>query len=44
MKLIWNPWKVLAAAGIAVVLAACDLGTLEKAGKAIDNKVNDIKR
>jgi len=28
--------RILAAAGIALLLAACDQGPMEKAGKAID--------
>jgi len=49
MPLIWKSWKVLAAAGVALVLSACDPGPLEKAGKAVDragektgDKIKDI--
>jgi len=37
-------WRVLAAAGVALILASCDRGPLEKAGKAVDRageKVGD---
>jgi hypothetical protein len=51
MKLKWNPWKILAVAGVALVLAACDQGPLEKAGKAVDragektgDKIKDITK
>jgi hypothetical protein len=43
------PWKILAAACIALGLAACDQGPMQKAGKAVDNaaektgdKIKDI--
>jgi len=49
MNLKWQSWRILAAAGVALVLAACDPGPLEKAGKAIDragekvgDKVKDV--
>jgi hypothetical protein len=29
-------WRILAVGGIALVLAACDNGAFEKAGKAVD--------
>lgn len=29
-------WKILAAAVFALVLASCDQGPMEKAGKAVD--------
>lgn len=32
----WRPGKILAVAGIALALAACDRGPMEKAGKALD--------
>jgi len=42
-------WRILAAAGVALVLASCDQGPLEKAGKAVDragekvgDKVKDV--
>jgi hypothetical protein len=51
MNLHWKPWKILAAAGVALVLAACDQGPLEKAGKAVDragektgDKIKDITK
>jgi hypothetical protein len=51
MNLNWNPLKILAAAGVALVLAACDPGPAEKAGKAVDrageklgDKVRDIAK
>ena len=44
-------WKMLAAACVALVLAACDQGPLEKAGKAVDragekagDKIKDITK
>jgi hypothetical protein len=49
MKLKWKPWKLWTAAGVVLVLSACDQGPLEKAGKAIDragektgDKIKDI--
>jgi len=49
MNLTRQSWKILAAAGVALVLTACDPGPLEKAGKAMDragekvgDKVKDI--
>ena len=36
MKLKWKVCRILAGAGVALVLASCDQGPLEKAGKAID--------
>jgi hypothetical protein len=36
MNLKRKSWRILAAAGIGLVLAACDQGPMEKAGKAID--------
>jgi hypothetical protein len=36
MNLQWKSWKILSAAGVILVLAACDPGPLERAGKAID--------
>jgi len=49
MKLKQMPWKILAAATLAVVLAACDNGPFEKAGKAVDragektgDKIKDV--
>ena len=51
MKPQWQPWKILVAAGAALILAACDQGPLEKAGKAVDragekvgDKVKDIAK
>jgi len=36
MKLKRLPWRILAAASLTLVLAACDNGAFEKAGKADD--------
>jgi len=36
MKLQHVPWRILAAASLSLVLAACDNGPFEKAGKAVD--------
>jgi hypothetical protein len=36
MNLKPMPWRILAAASLALVLAACDNGAFEKAGKAVD--------
>lgn len=37
MKHNWSPWRILAAAWVALVLTACDNeGPFEKAGKAVD--------
>ena len=36
MKVNWRTGRVLAAAGVLVLLAACEKGPMEKAGKAID--------
>jgi hypothetical protein len=51
MMLKWTSWKILAAAGVALALAACDPGPFQKAGKAIDragektgDKIKDISR
>jgi predicted small secreted protein len=32
-----TPWKLLAVACVALLLAACDRGPMQKAGKAVDN-------
>ena len=47
----WQPWRILVAAGVALILAACDQGPLEKAGKAVDragekvgDKVKDLAK
>jgi hypothetical protein len=51
MSLNWKPLRILAAAAVALLLAACDRGPLEKAGKAVDragqtvgDKVRDIAK
>ena len=51
MKLAQRPWWILAAACVALALAACDPGPMEKAGKAIDragekagDKVKDLTK
>ena len=51
MKSQRQTWKVLAAAGVVLVLAACDQGPMEKAGKALDHagqkagdKIKDITK
>ena len=36
MKLAKSPWRILGAACLALALAACDPGPMEKAGKSID--------
>jgi len=36
MKLKQFAWRILAAASLTLVLAACDNGPFEKAGKAVD--------
>jgi hypothetical protein len=44
MKYFGKAWKIPAAAAVALLLAACDQGPLEKAGKALDRtgeKVGD---
>jgi hypothetical protein len=51
MTFKWKSWKILSAAGVSLVLAACDPGPLERAGKAIDragektgDKIKEITR
>jgi hypothetical protein len=39
MRLPGKPWKILGAAGVVLLLAACDQGPLEKAGKSVDRAV-----
>lgn len=36
MRLNEKPWRILAVVSVALILASCDPGPLEKAGKAID--------
>jgi len=36
MKVDWKIGRILAAAGILLLLAACDKGPMEKAGRALD--------
>ena len=36
MTLNWKTGRVLAAAGVLVLLGACEKGPMEKAGKAVD--------
>jgi hypothetical protein len=51
MKVTLKPWWMMAAACAAWLLAACDPGPLEKAGKAVDRagekageKIKDIAK
>ena len=44
-------WGILAAAGLALLLASCDRGPLEKAGRAVDragekagDKIRDLTK
>ena len=44
MMVKWTRMKMLAAAGVALALTACDPGPMQKAGKAVDRageKVGD---
>ena len=44
MKTIWKVFWVLLAGCFAWTWAGCDKGPLEKAGTAVDKKIDDIKR
>jgi len=51
MKIHRMPWRMLAAACVALALTACDNGPFEKAGKAVDragekvrDKVKDVTK
>jgi predicted small secreted protein len=51
MKLKRRTWRILAAAGLVLALAACEKNAMEKAGKAVDragekvgDKIRDISK